>query len=340
VFLGNAGIHIGVDKSYGGTILQLQGQALDPQDTGNVVWGENLIDEHGGAACQLSLWGGDSADSVPTTCNGAPQVWDPIQAQGAKCGWDDPSNDVVASCFVASDDPSSVCGTAAGATFYTKQVAPNNFTLVDVPVSGLTFEQWVTPYAGYAKIRYQITASSTDFNFGAEHTSPVNWDRRPQEIPAIYAAQGVSATAYSYTGGSPYTDDAVKVMEAPDDANYPDGRYVELPGAGPYAHGGDTRAQSAGCATENWWGVCDGTGTKCLTVATFDTAAGEGWINGAYVTPIGAFAIGSGFIENWSIYLFPYRYDQTPPTSTSTVRQIIYRLASASGIGSSGRTCP
>jgi len=342
----NDGAYVGVDKSYGGTIFQLRGKNLEGALLGDVVWGRNLLAEHGGAAMQLSLWGFDAAANTQVTCNGSPRIWNPIQAQGARCGWNDATNDVVASCFVADDGPSSTCGTPSGGTYYTKQTSPNNFTVNGPAVSGLTFEQWVTPLPGYAKVRYRVTADATTFDFSAEKTSPVQWDSRPQEIPALFSAEGVNAAFYAYTGSTPYTNAAVTVFGPPDTTTYPDGRYLELPRAAPYPHAGDVRAQNAGCATENWWGVCDANATRCITVATFDTTASEGWIASsanpteAYLTPIGSFALGSTFSKSWSVYLFPYRYDQVPYTNLQTTRQIIYQLASAAGIGVTGRTCP
>ena len=174
----------------------------------------------------------------------------------------------------------------------------------------------------------------------------MQWDSRPQEIPALFSAEGINAWFYSYSGTAPYSNGPVTTFGPPDTTTFPGGRYLELPRAAPYPHAGYTLAQNVGCATENWWGVCNTGGTECLTVATFDPVAAEGWIAASanpvesYLTPIGGFALGSGFSRNWSIYVFPYRYDQVPYTNTLTTRQIIYQLAAAAGIGTTGRTCP
>lgn len=336
--LGNPGIRVGVDASYGGTIFQLQSTAQEPALTGHVVWSKNLLAEHGGAALQLSVWGNDAATSQRALCSpGAPRLWNPIQAQGGQCGWDDHSNDVIAACFVANDDPSSVCGSSTGPTYYTKQASPNNFTINDVAVSGLAFEQWVTPFAGYVKIRYRITADPSSFNLAAEGRSPVQWDTRPQEIPALYSNEGINAAFYAYSGAAPFTNAPVTTFGPPSGE-----RFVQLPHAAVYPHAGE----SVGCASENWWGACNADGTECLTVATFDLVAAEGSIfdslnpTQSYLAPIGWFGIGSGSTRSWSIYVFPYRYDQIPLTNTLTTRQIIYQLAAAAGVPTTNRTCP
>jgi hypothetical protein len=346
--LGNDGVHVGVDKSYGGAIFQLQGENFEQAQRGNVVWGKNLLTENGGGAQQLSLWGYDSAATGFTKCFADTQrpIWNPIQAQGQNCGWADTTNDVTHACYVADDNPTSDCSSPTGSTYFTQQDNPNNFTLIASSVSGLTFKQWVTPYPGYVKVRYQATADPNTFNFNNEHTSPVQWSSpQPQEIPALFTSEGISASFFSYIGSSPYSNDTITTF-----ASTTTQRFLKLPNASYYphdSHGSGQTSYEAGCATENWWGVCDANQTNCVTVATFDDGiAEEGSIyefpsNAAegYISPIGSFGLQSGVSYNWSVYVFPYRYDQVPYTNTQTTRQIIYQLAAAAGVNNTGRTC-
>jgi hypothetical protein len=337
----NSGVFVGVDNAAGGTMFQLRGTALDKNNTGNVFWGNNLTAEHGGASIQLSVYGDDAfmdASNI-TTCPG-PKLFNPIQAQGSACGWGNlntgVADPVTVGCYVASN--ASVTCSSSGTTYYTKQQNPYNDSVDTLAVSDLTFEQWVTPLQGYVAVMYRVTTGSS-FNYNLEKSYSVEWDNRPQELPAFFTAEGIYSDFYSYTGGSPFQNKPVTTF-----GPSPTG-FLNLPlptgSTLTYPHG----VSKLGCASENWWGVCDADATRCVTVATFDLVATEGWIASnplndveGYITPIGPFAIGEKFSRMWTVYVFPTRYDQIPYTSTQTTRQIIYGLAQAAGV--SGRKCP
>ncbi len=354
--VGNPGVYVGVDNAAGGTIFQLRGAALDQANTGNVFWGNNLEAEHGGGAIQVSLYGIDDKDDVNEfpMCNGPastqnPKVWNPIQAQGSACGWGNlntgVANQVTTGCYVANTTSTTCAST--GTTYYTKETNPFDDTMQAQAIGGLTYEQWVTPLAGYAEIRYRVIANN--LNDDNEHRTNVTWSDWPQEVPAFYTAEGMSAAFYSYTGSQPFKSQPVTTFHRPTKTQ---SGYLSLPlppkSGLTYPNG----PSNQGCASENWWGACDPDATRCVTIATFDLLATEGSIAEApmemlqyptgtveaYLSPIGWFNLAEGSDVSWTIYVFPYRYDQVPYGSTLTTRQIIYELAQAAGV--SGRVCP
>lgn len=336
--LANQFIRVGVNKSYGGTIFQVYDND----------WQNNLTLEHGGAAIQLSLWGYDDigtgsrwyaryfdngiCDSTPyltqaecldagniecverccylgthindcitsIPCNGwsvgAP--WNPIQAQvGPEChDWSqDPSNDIADSSWINK-------------TFYTLHDFPYHFTS-NQPPEPMTMEQWVTPDTGFVEIIYRVTYSGN-----------ITWSFHPQELPAIFTADGMMRHYYYYGGDSPFTGDSVTHIVGPPRS------YLRFPGHDIYGH-----PDYIDYAREGWWGVCDENKDRCLTVAAFDIIFNEASLhdteeeNAGYITPLGYFPIEPGMDISWKLYLFPYKYDEI--IGGKTVRQRIYELA-------------
>lgn len=331
-YVGNDSVRVGLNRSYGGTIFQLYGPG----------WDDNLVLEHGGGAVQLSIWGydmvgglgwfaTDTCDATPYTSEAACRArhascsawafaggahvsdcvqeqpcpgwtpgspWNPIQAQGPSCGWISPANDANAAGW-------------QGDTFYTRLDAPFHFTSTQGTVP-MPMEQWVTPHWGYVEIRYRLT-----------YNGPYTWSPHPQEIPAFFTAPGINQHFYYYGGDHPFTGDAVRDVP-PNTPGYV--RYADRPAWG---HGDDTQ----GYTREGWWGACDATGDRCVTIASFSPVinevalqANQGGGSG-YITALGYFGVSPGMSLDWTIYVFPKRYDQI--SGDRTVRQHIYDLAPA-----------
>jgi hypothetical protein len=324
-----------VNPSYGGTVFQL----FDDD------WDQNLLTEHGGAAIQLSIWGydpvggtgwfGDSwCDPTPypsdASCRAAGHAscvarayatgdhvanctavepcvgwnagapYNPIQAQGSACAWDNSANDAAS--------------TWVGSELRTSLSSPRHFTKSGAGVSGLTFGQAVTAGDAWIQLEQRI-----------QYTGTQTWCDHDQETPAFFTAQDVDARFYWYEGDAPYADasSAVRTLDAPYNG------VLDFPGVA-----SPTTLPSAGEASERWWGVCDGVGDRCVTIASFEAslvhaslAATPG--KGAYLTPMGHWNLYPGFDETFTTYVFPYRHDTV--VAGRTVRQWIHALAAENG---------
>jgi hypothetical protein len=327
----NKYVWIGVNNSYGGLIAQLYGEDRST----------NLLQEHGGSAMQISLWGYDAAavgsptafyrrspplnpscDATPyqtlaactaggqvcvgtegwasrpvrgrqittcaNVCNGwdVAAPWNPLQAQGAQCSWDDgPGRSPKAHNDVAQKGPFVDAGQPGWRILHD---AISNFTKGKTTAGepgtgtfqGLSIEQKVTLGDVYAKVQYTLRYASN---------APLILGVHPQEIPAIYTGKGIAVKAYR--PGEPEKDVCVARAAGCDGTR-------DLPREG------------------SWWGVCDATGTKCLTVATFDGGVitrdtvertADGY---ATLTPAADFALVPGLEKTFTVYLFPYRFDK------------------------------
>jgi hypothetical protein len=331
-YLFNDQLRVGINSSYGGAVLELYGADHST----------NLVAEHGGGAVQLSVWGyeekgGDAwfgmgqgvCDPTPyaseAEClahNSACRIWccdegahvadcssvqscvdwgagapfNPIQAQGRDCGWDSSSNDV--------DSVS-----ASGDTVRTQKSDPWHFTQTD-SFQGMTFYQTNTLEEAYVRLDYRIT-----------YSGPYTLSEHPQEIPAVFPGLGMNHSYWYYTGGSPYTGDAVSSS-----IGASDGPFLRIAGRDPYPHG-----DYDSTITEHWVSVCDASGAHCLTLATFSEAykeidcAGTPWDGYGYMTPLGGFRIEPGMDVRASAFLFPGRYDEV--IAGKTVREWIVELA-------------
>jgi hypothetical protein len=334
-YLYNDQIRVGVNGSYGGTILELYGADHSV----------NLLAEHGGGAVQLSVWGYEERGSdgwfpygdgvcVPTSYSsesaclaaghGACRLWccdegahvpdctsvtscvdwgagapfNPIQAQARDCGWDSSSNDVDSL-------------TASGSTVTTRKSGPYHFTQSD-SFSGMVFEQSTTLHDAFVEIDYRIT-----------YSGPYTLSAHPQEIPAVFPSAGMNHSYHYYTGSSPYSDAGSAVSHSIGAADAP---LLGLTGRDPWPHGSVDET-----ITEHWVSACDASDTRCLTLAVFaeqykeiDLAGypGDGY---GYLTPLGDFPIEPGLDERFTAFLFPGRYDAN--IAGKTVREWIFELA-------------
>ncbi len=332
LYLYNDWLRAGLNRSYGGTLMELYGTN-----------GWNVLQQHGGSAVQLSVWGYDATSGAPAwfttqqpcnpngfadagtckTANGgndcrffgtgehvsncstelscfdwtAAGPWNPIQAQAEGCGWNGPTNDV-----------DTVVGHELGVTMTREN--PYNFTKT-TELDGMTWSVTgqVLPDRPYLQLDYVM-----------------DYDGKPvgvhnQEIPALFTDDRMGKYYYFYSGGSPYADAAGDVTRvaladvASQQLALPDrtGEKPQTPPANGYRN-----------ATEEWLSSCDATETHCLTVATFAPDVSVLYLDGHYVTPMGRFAFNGH--RAWTIYLFPYRHDDV--VAGKTVREWIYAIRS------------
>lgn len=336
VYLGDDTIRVGLSPSYGGTVFQLYDDD----------WTKNLLMEHGGAAIQLSIWGYDpvggtgwfaldACDATPFASDadcraaghascvarafsdgdhiadcrrveacvgwdaGAP--WNPIMAQGADCAWDSAANDAASEGWV-------------GSAYRTEQEAPRHFTKTGDGVAGLSFGQLVTAEDGAMRLDYTM-----------RYTGTRTWSDHDQEIPALFTAHGVDERFYWYEGDAPFADTTSAVSSA----SAPIAAALAFPGVDPV-----TSLPIAGTASERWWSACDNSDDRCVTVVTFAPSVLHATLSatagkGAYLTPMGNFNLYPGFDETWTVWVFPYRYDDV--VGGRTVRAAIHEIAADAG---------
>ncbi|MEN9787048.1 MAG: hypothetical protein RLZZ299_2312 [Pseudomonadota bacterium] len=335
-YVGNAQVRAGVNTSYGGTVFQL----FDEDWTRNLlmehggaamqlsIWGYDPVGGTGWFSldsCDATAYASDAAcraaghgtcvarafsagAHVSNCANTAPCVtwdagapWNPIQAQGSGCAWDNEANDAWSADWV-------------GDALEVVQVAPRHFTKRGAGVADLTFEQRVTPGEAWIQVDYTIRYEGTR-----------TWSDHDQEIPALFTAQGVDAHFYWYQGDAPFADPASPVAHA----TSPVHGALAFPGVDPR-----TSRPIVGTASERWWSACDSSNDRCLTVATFDPlvlhaalVANPG--TGAYLTPIGIFNLHPGFERTWSVWVFPYRWDAV--VNGRSIRQMIGSIAASQG---------
>ena len=341
LYLSNRNLRFGVNRSYGGTIFELY--AEDHND--------NLILEHGGGAIQLSLWGYDAqgapafyfnggcSDETPypdlasceavhgagacrhlccsegahvANCDtvqacefgvGAP--WNPIQGQAANCAWDGPSNDV--SAVGVHEDPPWI---------HIVKHNPQQFTKSDA-FPDLTWEQVA-----------RIMPAGLQLDYMVRYTGSRTLTEHPQELPAIFPAHGMHAEYSFYEGAQPWQNQGVRTTGDLGRAG------LKMPARG-------LTGTFMGELSEGWVSVCDAPRARCLTVASFSplvqqvvvgTGTGE-----AYLTPMGSFAITPGLDLSWTVYLFPYRYDEV--VEGMSIRDHIRAIATSAGCQVYGLPC-
>ena len=297
---------VGVDTSYGGTILEFYGADHST----------SLVSQHGGAAIQLSIWGYDPVgpaawfgkgigvcDPTPypsqaaceaqnTSCRryghsrgdhvtncgsvqscvewGAGAPFNPIQAQAVGCGWLSTTNDVA-----------SV--TADASSIEIVHTDPFHFTQ-DNAMLGLDFGQRVVRHSAFVEVQYSITYDGT-----------ATLSTHPQEIPAVFPGDTMSEVYFFYDGDEPWTGQAVTRM------NESDGGIYRVPDQASYPH-----PTFDGTISERWVTGCNASRDRCMTIAMFSDALREFSLGPAsrgygYMTPIGDFAIAPGMDEQFTL---------------------------------------
>lgn len=295
-YLYNSMVQIGISPSFGGTTFELYG--ADPR--------RNLINEHGGGAMQLSLYGaGTNAEHViPNgSCGGYPDntVFTPLMAVAANCGWTGSTNDI---------QPNAMVHTPT--VLHMERWNPYQFTK-KTAFSNLFWSQAATLTAApYVQMGYHLLYSSS---------ASMSTYAHPQELPAIWTAPGVS---YSYYYVDQATDAIVTIT------NPSTQMYTRIPNRTDYP---DRGSPTPPYNKEQWVGVCDQAGSRCLTVAvksavfkeiSFHTFAQPDSVKLGYIGPHGNFALTPGTEYYFFVYVFPYKYDQV--VGGKSVRQWIAEL--------------
>lgn len=334
LYLYNDYVRAGLNRSFGGTLFELYGSDK-----------LNRIQEHGGAAVQLSLWGYDQAargaayfrtqqcDVTPYSdaaacklknggadCSFAPtsgaQVsdcvhekacpgwsaaspWNPLQAQGVECangGWNGSTNDVD---LVTADN--------SGVSLIDS--APYQFTKT-TSLSGLTWKvNGLVTDGPYVRLQYSL-----------DYTGPWTFGEHNQEMPAIFTNNKISYWFYYYSGNLPYSDAGTPVTRLRFD--FGKGSELLLPNrSAPLPLPRPSRSQ---VATEDWMTVCDKFEKQCLTLVTFSPEIKTFAMDKDYVTAAGRTSITDLDGKTWSVYLFPYRFDDV--VGGKSIRNWIYQL--------------
>ena len=321
IFLQNDTVRVGINKSYGGMITQL----YNPKSE------QNLIEEHGGSAVQLSWYGFDNSNLYKNykECNefegryDAP--WNPIQAQGPECTWDSPENDV---------DFFRLLNDTKAQTFY---YDPSNFSKTAPPISGLAFKQTISVEDSYVKVTYKI-----------DYTGSLTFDTKDfiQELPAIFTGSKMSRFFY-WEGGDRQNYDRT-TYDINKEYNVQEvttsGRPLLLfTKEGLIEH--DKIIDPYDRPAFPWWGVCDNDKKNCVTIYAEDTDIIKGAFimnlaqaalstptpidierfDGAYITAFGQFPeIKPGFSKTFTLYIFPYRYSER--VNGKTILQRIHEM--------------
>jgi len=213
----NQYVTIGINNSYGGMISQLY----------NHDYSKNIINEHGGAAVQLSLWGYDSTApswdwfaKQMSVCDPTPyQTEQECLSKYSEC-WSKPNGANVCDCqtviscvnWGAAAPWNPIQAQAQGCLWdhssnnvnYSHQPSSNsweirldnpyNFTQSD-SFQNMIFDQKVTLGDIYAQIDYAI-----------KYSGPYTTDSHTQEIPAIFTSTDINYYFYFYQEDHPYSD--------------------------------------------------------------------------------------------------------------------------------------
>ena len=349
VYQYNDYVRVGVNKRFGGAVFELYG--ADKMDR---------IQQHPGGAMQMALYG-DTTGYAPA---GTPTGWfasNPSQTflPPNATGWDNTAYPTQAACNAAhpsatchyelaidnvSDDVTNVgCannGQDAGAGFNPIQAvsancwygdannyvddmyspaagyltidkhAPNNYSKSS-NVPGLFWAQSSQVVGPFAQLTYDIA--------GGANLRTMTPDF--QELPAIFLHKGIGALVYYYHGSNPYADVGGLVSRS-SLAQGTSGILGFTPRTGQYGAGYDVGL------TEDWASMCDATGTKCVTIASFSNSAqiiqASNTAENSYFGIHGYFTLAPGLQQRTTVFIAPYRYDDI--VGGKSVRQWVYQL--------------
>ncbi len=258
---------------------------------------------HPGFSCRQEMAADNVSDDVTNVgCanNGqdAGAGFNPVQAVSANCWYGDPNN--------YTDD---VYSPAPGYVTVDKH-APNNYSKSS-NVPGLFWAQTSQVVGPFAQLTYDIIGGN------ALRTMTPDF----QELPAIFLHEGIGGLVYFYNGSNPYNSLTEPVTQA------------ALASGATSILGFPARTGQYGTGynvglTEDWASMCDTTGTKCITIASFANDAkiiqASNTSNGSYLGIHGFFTLKPGLNERTSVFIAPYRYDDI--VQGQSVRQWIYQL--------------
>jgi hypothetical protein len=320
----NEHVWIGVNNSYGGFIAQFYG------DDRRV----NLLQEHGGSAMQLSLWG---YEQVPA---GAPdRFYRKSPPNGPRC--DPEPYETLAACRAdgfACDGVEGAPARPSGGRQVTSCANVCNGWDVAAPFNPL---QAQAPQCKWDDRGNDVAHAGTFVDEGLPgwailDTTVNNFtkgktlasQRGAGAFPGLSIEQRVTlGDVYAkvhytvrYAANAPLRL-GVHPQEIP--AIYT-GRGIAAKGYRAGEFGRDVCVHGApGCDGSaplprggGWWGVCDASGAHCLTLATFDggtitrTTVERSQNGYGMLTAAGDFALEPGLVKSFTIYMFPYRYDK------------------------------
>ena len=347
-YLWNKYIRIGIDNSYGGLISQLYSEDRS----------SNLVDEHGGSAIQISLYGYDLSKgntgawfvadgsncnkysseaecknaNLQKSCvqraaaNGAHTadciVVKPCSNNHVDAGF--PFNPIQAQAVDCKWDDSTndvdYSASCGSNCWEVKLDNPANYSKSS-SFDGLTIIQRVSLGDVYAKVDYDL-----------KYNGPFTLSNHFQEIPAFFTAGDISGYFYFYNGKQPWKFDNVAEIKR-ESIGIGNGNSKAL--AFPNFNLGQDVLKPYDSSREYWMGVCSSDKTKCVTIATFsrDVQSITLQVNEnttAYIAPMGYFNLYPGMEKKISLYIFPYKYDKV--INGKSIRQRIYELATNEGV--------
>jgi hypothetical protein len=340
-YLFNDYLRAGFNRSFGGALFELYGSDK-----------VNLIEEHGGSAAQLSMWGYDvtaSGAGYFTTTGGASTSCPGIQACNPMAFGDAATckaanGNVDCKEFPTSGAQISDCKTELACPDWSA-AAPwnpiqgqaaccgwngptNDVDQVTEQGGNVTFTK-SAPYqftktTAFSGLTWSVTGSVASdkpylrATYQVSYASARDVGEHNQEIPALFTDATISHWYYYYGGPSPYADVSGLVTRLRADF----GSELVLPSrAAPAPQPPPTTPHAA---TEEWMTVCSRDESQCLTIASFAPEVKVLVQGGQYVTPLGRLGFGTSLAMTWDVIMFPYRYDDV--VAGKSVRQWIYDL--------------
>lgn len=340
VYLYNDYIRAGLNRSYGATLFELYGNDK-----------KNRIEEHGGSAVQLSIWGYDILATgagffTNSYCNSIPYSNSDICKQdnnGKDCSIFPETGRQISNC-----NTELACGDwSAGAPINPIQAQavncgwngdsndidaieenngvvtltdnnPFNFTKTTA-LNGLTWKVsgTVPNDRPYIRLYYQVIFQSSEYNLTTHN----------QEIPALFTKEWINYWYYFYSGNTPYSNSESSVTRLRSDfgtQTSPPSKSALLKLLNRASPQPQPEPDSYYFANEEWLTVCTRYEDQCLTIASFSPEIKAFSLAGSYITPLGRFELGGGYNNSWEIYLFPYRFDDV--VAGKSVRQWIFDL--------------
>lgn len=339
--LANDNIKIGINASLGGTITQLYSTDRT----------QNLIEEHGGSAAQLSIYANDISkgtegawfgmksgklsycDKTPysseSACKSAgndvcqllaktgDQIADcsnivPCNAVSAGFPWNPIQAQASGCAWLGPSNDVDVL-TQNGNSIYIKKTNPQHFSKSAVgKFTGVTFEQNATLGDTYAKVDYTVKYAG-NYQTGVQY----------QEFPAFFTGSRINRKFYYFDSNIPFTKSPNVIFHTPSDFSTSKEVTISLTNK-------NIIGRAIGTARERWWGACDSSETHCVTLATFSPLIVESNIKAhtetsGYLTPMGYFGLSPNSTFKSTVYMFPYKYSDV--VDGKSIRDRIYDIA-------------
>lgn len=310
-YLTNKNLKIGINNSYGGTIFELYGKDRST----------NLIQEHGGSAIQLSLYGYDLSDGKEQGWFSSTHCSSPYsseqscrEAEGSDCVARFSKGSQISDCN--SVKPCN--GRDAGFPYNPIQAQATDCRW-DSTTNNVYNEKsinngsgWSLSYNGFANFgkssaftglnldqTTQLHDTFVEINYALQYNGALRLAVHDQEIPAIFTSSDINYWFYSIDKNDSIQKDHIEA-------------------------GSEKLIIMSKNMKNRFWGVCDQAETHCLTVymptsiidhlylkSFADNAGGKR--GGAYITPIGKFSFYPGMKQNITVYIIPERFQDAIP---------------------------